>query len=103
MWEMLVHISEIRKLISNQYIYIMFGMFKRVGIPIANLGRKLTKIFGIGRKSTLVSDARNLEQFENLAPSGLRQRAEKPSDLLGADGGFYGNMTGYLSSFKYPV
>jgi hypothetical protein len=30
-------------------------------------------------------------------PSGV------PSDMLGADGGFYGNMTGYLQSFKYPV
>jgi len=98
-----VLISEIRKLISNQYIYIMFGMIKRVGRPIANLGRKMGEIFGLGRKANLVSDARNLEKFENLAPSGLRQRGEKPSDLLGADGGFYGNMTGYLSSFKYPV
>ena len=77
-------------------------MIKKVGIPIANLGRKLTKIFGIGRKSTLVSDARNLEKFEDLARPQLRQRAEKPSDMLGSDGGFYGNMTGYLSSFKYP-
>ena len=80
----------------------MFGMIKKVGIPIANLGRKLTKIFGIGRKSTLVSDARNLEKFEDLAKPGLRQRSEKPSDMLGADGGFYGNMEGYLKSFKYP-
>lgn len=56
----------------------MFGMIKRVGRPIANLGRKMGEIFGIGRKANLVSDARNLEKFENLAPSGLRQRAEKP-------------------------
>ena len=81
----------------------MFGMIKKFSRPIANLGRKMTEIFGIGRKANLVSDARNLEQFENLAKPGLRQRAEKPSDLLGADGGFYGNMAGYLQSFKYPV
>ena len=80
----------------------MFGMIKKFSRPIANLGRKMTEIFGLGRKTHLVSDARNLEKFENLAPSGLRQRAERPSDLLGSDGGFYGNMTGYLSSFKYP-
>ena len=78
-------------------------MIKKFSRPIANLGRKMTEIFGIGRKANLVSDARNLEQFENLAKPGLRQRAEKPSDLLGADGGFYGNMAGYLQSFKYPV
>jgi len=77
-------------------------MIKRVGIPIKNLGRKMSEIFGVGRKANLVSDSRNLQQFENLAPSGLRQRAEKPSDMLGSDGGFYGNMAGYLSSFKYP-
>ena len=78
-------------------------MIKRVGRPIANLGKKMSEIFGIGRKSThLVSDARNLEQFENLARPGLRQRGEKPSDMLGSDGGFYGNMAGYLQSFKYP-
>jgi len=77
-------------------------MFKRVGRPIANLGKKMSEIFGLGRKTHLVSDSRNLQQFENLAPSGLRQRAEKPSDILGSDGGFYGNMTGYLSSFKKP-
>ena len=81
----------------------MFGMIKRVGRPFMSLGRKMSEIFGIGRKANLVSDARNLEKFENLAPSGLRQRAEKPSDMLGADGGFYGNMAGYLQSFKYPV
>tara|TARA_R110001592_G_scaffold346227_1_gene638693 strand:+ start:29 stop:274 length:246 start_codon:yes stop_codon:yes gene_type:complete len=80
----------------------MFGMIKKFSRPIANLGRKMTEIFGIGRKANLVSDARNLEQFENLAKPGLRQRAEKPSDMLGADGAFYGNMEGYLKSFKYP-
>ena len=81
----------------------MFAMIKKFSRPIANLGKKMSEIFGIGRKSThLVSDARNLEQFENLAKPGLRQRAEKPSDILGADGGFYGNMEGYLKSFKYP-
>ena len=81
----------------------MFGMIKRVGRPFMTLGKKFGEIFGVGRKVNLVSDARNLEKFENLAPSGLRQRAEKPSDMLGSDGGFYGNMAGYLSSFKYPV
>ena len=77
-------------------------MIKRVGMPIKNLGRKMSEIFGIGRKANLVSDARNLHQFEDLARPGLRQRAEKPSNMLGADGGFYGNMEGYLKSFKYP-
>ena len=81
----------------------MFAMIKKFSRPFMSLGKKFGEIFGIGRKSTLVSDARNLEKFENLAPSGLRQRAERSSDLLGSDGGFYGNMTGYLSSFKYPV
>ena len=81
----------------------MFAMIKKFSRPFMSLGKKFGEIFGIGRKSTLVSDARNLEKFENLAPSGLRQRAAKPSDMLGADGGFYGSMAGYLSSFKYPV
>ena len=80
----------------------MFAMIKKFSRPFMSLGKKFGEIFGIGRKSTLVSDARNLEKFEDLAPSGLRQRAAKPSDMLGADGGFYGSMAGYLSSFKYP-
>ena len=80
----------------------MFGMIKKFSRPFMSLGKKMSEIFGVGRKTHLVSDARNLEKFENLAPSGLRQRAEKPSDMLGADGGFYGNMEGYLKSFKYP-
>jgi len=81
----------------------MFAMIKKFSRPIANLGKKMSEIFGIGRKSTLVSDARNLEKFEDLARPGLRQRGEKPSDMLGADKAFYGSMAGYLSSFKYPV
>ena len=82
----------------------MFGMFKRVGRPFMALGRKFNQIFRIGRKSEpVVSDIRNFEKFENLAPSGLRQRTTKPSDMLGSDGGFYNNMAGYLSSFQYPV
>ena len=77
-------------------------MIKNFGRPFMKIGSKMGEIFGIGRKANLVSDARNLEKFENLAPSGLRQRGEKPSDMLGADGGFYGTMAGYLKSFKYP-
>ena len=81
----------------------MFSMIKNFGRPFMTIGKKMGKIFGIGKKTHLVSDTRNLEKFEDLARPGLRQRSERSSDMLGADKAFYGNMEGYLSSFKYPV
>ena len=82
----------------------MFSMIKNFGRPFMVIGRKFNQIFRLGRKAEpVVSDIRNLQQFENLAPSGLRQRSEKPSDIYGPNKEFYGNMAGYLNAFKYPV
>tara|TARA_R110000744_G_scaffold29638_1_gene70576 strand:- start:541 stop:786 length:246 start_codon:yes stop_codon:yes gene_type:complete len=81
----------------------MIGFIRKGFRPFLSIGQKIGRIFKIGRKAELVSDMRNLEKFENLAPSGLRQRGEKPSDMFGGNKGFYGNMDGYLQSFKYPT
>ena len=81
----------------------MFSFIRRAMRPIAMIGEKVGNIFKIGRKAEVISDIRNVEKFENLAPSGLRMRKKPPSDLMTPDGAFYGNMDGYLSGFKYPV
>ena len=80
----------------------MFGFFRSAMGTFASLGSKIGEFFGIGRKvARATSDLRNLEAFEDLAPSGLRSRFPQP-DMRAPDGSFYGNMEGYLSNFKYP-
>ena len=80
----------------------MFGFFRSAMRPFASLGNKMGEFFGIGRKmARATSDLRNLEAFEDLAPSGLRSRFPTP-EIRSAEGGFYGNMDSYLNQFKYP-
>tara|TARA_R110001592_G_scaffold278805_1_gene546124 strand:+ start:152 stop:397 length:246 start_codon:yes stop_codon:yes gene_type:complete len=80
----------------------MFGFMRSVMRPFASLGSKMGEFFGIGRKvARASSDLRNLEAFEDLAPSGLRSRFPAP-EMRAPDGSYYGNMEGYLSNFKYP-
>jgi hypothetical protein len=81
----------------------MFGVLRNLSRPFVGIGRKLGNFFRLGRKvSPLAQDARNVMEFENLAQSGLRQRKIRPSDIMSPEGGFYGNMEGYLSNYKYP-
>lgn len=79
----------------------MFGFFRKAFRPFASIGEKIGEVLSIGRKSRLGSDIRNLEAFENLAPSGLRSRFPQ-TEIRSAEGAFYGNMDSYLNQFKYP-
>jgi hypothetical protein len=81
----------------------MLGFIRRAWRPIASIGEKISNIFKIGRKAEVISDLRNIEKFENLAPAGLRVRSNPPSDVLAPRGDFYGNMDGYLKSYRYPT
>jgi hypothetical protein len=79
----------------------MFGFIRKAFRPIARIGEKMSEIFSIGRKSHLGSDIKNLEAFEDLAPSGLRSRFPK-GEIRTPEGGFYGDMNSYLKSNPYP-
>jgi len=80
----------------------MFGFIRRVARPFGMLGEKIAEVFNIGKKANAVSDLRNVETFENLAPSGLRFR-KPPQEIMGEGGAFYGDMNSMLKSYKYPV
>lgn len=81
----------------------MFAFIRRAFRPIAMIGEKLGEVFKIGSKAGRgISDIRNTEPFLNLAGEGLRYRPP-PQELMGVGGGFYGDMTSMLKSFKYPV
>jgi hypothetical protein len=47
----------------------MIGFIRKGFRPFLSIGQKIGRIFKIGRKAELVSDMRNLEAFENLAPT----------------------------------
>jgi len=80
----------------------MFGMLRNLARPIGFLGQKLSNLFSIGNKvSPIVKDARNVAEFVNLAPSGLRFRPAGEAVNLGQ--GFFNNMSDALKMFKYPV
>ena len=78
----------------------MLGFIRKAFRPISSIGRKMSSMFKIGSKGEVISDARNLAKFEDIAP--LRMRKTPPSDLMTPDGAFYGSMEGYLKGYKYP-
>ena len=80
----------------------MLGFIRKAWRPFASIGEKIGSVFRIGNKAEVVSDMRNVEGFENLAPSGLRFRQPK-GEIMGEGGGFYGDMNSMLKSYKYPV
>ena len=81
----------------------MLGFLKRMSAPFASLGNKIGNIFSLGSKvSPIIQDARNVGEFINIAPEGLRFRAGG-SDIFDKVGkGFFGNMPSFLQQFKYP-
>jgi len=83
----------------------MFGFIKRMSAPFASLGNKIRNVFSLGSKvSPIIQDARNVGEFINVAPQGLRFRAGVgSSDIFDKVGkGFFGNMPSFLTEFKYP-
>ena len=81
----------------------MFSFIRRAMRPIAMIGEKIGNIFKIGRKAEVIKDVRNIEPFENLAPTGLRMRKAPPSNIQGLDGGFYGDMNSFMKTYQYPI
>jgi hypothetical protein len=80
----------------------MFGFIRKAFRPMARIGEKMSEIFSIGRKSHLGSDIKNIEAFEDIAPSGLRSRFPK-GEVRGPDGAYYADMDAYLKSNPYPT
>ncbi len=79
----------------------MFGMLRNLARPIGFLGQKLSNLFSMGNKvSPIVKDARNVAEFVNIAPAGLRFRGGEAVNL---GQGFFNSMPDALRMFKYPV
>jgi hypothetical protein len=80
----------------------MFGMLRNLARPIGFLGQKLKSLFSLGSKvSPIVQDARNVAEFVNIAPAGLRFRAGGEAVNLGQ--GFFNSMPEAMKYFKLPV
>lgn len=77
-------------------------MLRNLARPFAGLGRKIAGFFGMGRKvSPIIQDARNVAEFVNLAPSGLRFRPGGEAVNMGQ--GFFNSVPNAVKYFKYPV
>ena len=77
-------------------------MLRNLARPIGFLGQKLKSLFSLGSKvSPIVNDARNVAEFVNIAPAGLRFRAGGEAVNLGQ--GFFNSMPEAMKYFKLPV
>ena len=77
-------------------------MLRNLARPIGFLGQKLKSLFSLGSKvSPIVQDARNVAEFVNIAPAGLRFRGGSEAVNLGQ--GFFNSMPEAMKYFKLPV
>ena len=77
-------------------------MLRNLARPIGFLGQKLKSLFSLDSKvSPIVQDARNVAEFVNIAPAGLRFRGGSEAVNLGQ--GFFNSMPEAMKYFKLPV
>lgn len=79
-------------------------MLRNLARPFSYLGQKLKGLFSMGSKvSPIVRDARNVADFVDIAPAGLRMSKGLRFQAGNAGQGFFNNMSDAIKYFKYPV
>lgn len=77
----------------------MLGFIRKGFLPFSYIGRKISRIFNIGRKA----DVRNSAGFVNLAPEGLRFRPQGQEVMLGQGQAFFPNYMEATKQFNYGL